>query len=71
MNKCHVYNLLDELPQKNCESIAEAEQFIKEFVARYERQGYYSSRMKRYDLRDLPTYLQIRQNHSDYVIEKD
>jgi len=45
MNKCHVYNTLDQLPQKNCRSIAAAKRFIKEFVARYERQGYYSSRM--------------------------
>jgi len=71
MNKCHVYNSLDELPQKNCRSLAAARRFIKEFVARYERQGYYSSRMKRYDLRDLPDYLKIRQNHSPHVIEKD
>lgn len=71
MNKCHVYNTLDDLPQKNCRSIAAAKRFKKEFVSRYERQGFYSARMQRFKLTDLPLYLEIRKNHSKYAIEKD
>ena len=71
MNKCHVYNTLDQLPQKNCRSIAAAKCFIKEFVDRYRHQGYYSSQMQRYDLETLPHYLDIKKNHSPYVVERD
>jgi hypothetical protein len=71
MINCHVYNTLDQLPQKNCRSIAQAKRFIKEFVARYEHQGYYSSRMQRYDLEVLPYYLKIIKSHAPYAIEND